>query len=553
MVHGVRAASTLFLAATVPSGIVVAMASDTPVNRAVPVPRLMRDALVPGLQMAIIADGRIASVRGFGTADVNTGMPVTPTTVFEAASLSKPVFAYGVLKLASAGRLDLDAPIDRYRSELQGPVAQLTARQLLTHTGGLQNGSGKMEVSVADIGRFSYSGDGFGLLQRVVEAITEQPLNEYMRQAVFQPLGMTQSSYVWRDEFRATKAFGHSFTGANAGRSRIPDARAQSSLETTAGDYARFMLAMVKGQGLAPTLARQVFEAQVKVERGCIDCLGKPRGALSDTVSWGLGWGLERTARGPFAWHWGDNNTMQAYAAMALDGSRGVLILTNSANGHSMMRTAAAQVLGVDAPGYAWGGVYAPYTDPPRELLVRIMRGGAVRPSDLALPRGDLGQVAERLAQGRRPADAAALLRRLPGGPKDASELALLAEAERKAGDLAQARRDAEAALSRDPANKRARAVIDRVEMGARVVPAALLDRYAGRYATPYGPLAVVRSGSRLVAHFEDQPPSDMLAMSEQQFLIENIGLPITFVQDADGHVTHAVVQAGSPVTLKRL
>lgn len=536
-----------------PSGFAAAAASDTPMNHPAPVPRLMRDALVPGLQMAIIANGRIASVRGFGTADVTTRVPVTPTTVFEAASLSKPVFAYGVLKLASAGRLDLDAPISRYRPELQGPVAQLTARQLLTHTGGLQNGSGKMEVSVADIGRFSYSGDGFGLLQRVVEAITKQPLDDYMRDAVFQPLGMVHSSYVWRDEFRATKAFGHGFTGANAGRSRIPDARAQSSLETTAGDYARFTLAMVKGQGLAPALAQQAFEEQVKLERGCIDCLGKPRGTLSDTTSWGLGWGLERTPRGLFAWHWGDNNTMQGYAAVTLDGSRGVVILTNSANGHSIMRTAAAQVLGIDAPGYAWGGVYAPYTNPSRELLVRIVRGGVVRPADLIMSRADLTQVAERLAQGGQPADAAALIRRFPGGPEGASELALLAEAERKAGDLAQARRAAEAALARDPANKRARDVIDRIEMSARVTPAALLGRYAGRYATPYGPLAVVRLGSRLVARFEDQPPSDMLAMSEHQFLIETIGLPITFVQGADGRVTHAVVQAGSAVTLKRL
>jgi len=553
MTLGVRIASAVLMAAALVPGATLALAGNALRTPAGSVSALMHEALVPGLQMAIISNGRVEAVRSFGTVDADTGAPVTKRSVFEAASLSKPVFAYGVLKLASAGRIDLDAPVGRYLPDLKGPAAQLTPRQLLSHTGGLPNGSGKLEVSTADIGRFSYSGDGFGLLQRVVVAITKQPLNDYMRTAVFEPLGMASSSYVWRDAYRATKVFGHSFTGTNAGRAHIPDARAQSSLETTAADYARFMLATIKGQGLNPALARQVFSPQVKLERGCSECLGKPRGRLSETMSWGLGWGLEQTKRGRFAWHYGDNNTMQGYAAITLDGSRGVVILTNSANGHSMIPSVASPVLHVDAPGYAWVRVYAPYTDPSRRLLVRVVHGGVLRQADLALPRADLIQIANRLTRGGKPGDAASLLRRLPGGPRDAGELGRLAEAERKAGDLLQARRDAEAALARDPTNKPARNVLEKIAMTGRPVPTALLDRYAGTYASPYGPLTVTRSGSRLVGRFEDQPPSDLLAMSDHQFLIDEIGLPITFVQGADGQVTHAVVEAGSSVTLRRL
>jgi hypothetical protein len=270
-------------------------------------------------------------------------------------------------------------------------------------------------------------------------------------------------------------------------------------------------------------------------------------------MSWGLGWGLEQTKKGRFAWHHGDNNTMQGYAAVALDGSRGVVILTNSANGHSIIPSVATPILHVNAPGYAWAGVYALHTDPARRLLVRIVRGGVARQTDLALPRADLIQVAERLTQGGKPAEAVSLLRRLPSGPGDADELALLAEAERKAGDLSQARRVAELALARNPTNKQARSVIEKIAMSTRAVPITLLDRYAGRYASPYGPLTVTRSGLRLVGRFEDQPPSDLLSMSDHQFLIDEIGLPITFVQGADGQVTHAVVDAGSLVTLRRL
>ena len=553
MALGVRIVSAVFIGAALMPGAALALPKTAPLARPVSVPKLMHEALVPGLQMAIISNGRIEAVRNFGTVDANTGAAVTKATVFEAASLSKPVFAYGVLKLASAGRIDLDALIGRYLPDLKGSAAQLTPRQLLSHTGGLPNGSGKLEGSTANIGRFSYSGDGFFLLQRVVEAITKQPLDDYMRTAVFEPLGMASSSFVWRDAYRATKAFGHSFTGTNAGRAHIPDARAQSSLETTAADLARFMLATIKGQDLDPTLARQLFGPQVKLERGCSDCLGKPRGPLSDTMSWGLGWGLEQTKRGRFAWHYGDNNTVQGYAAIALDGSRGVVILTNSANGHSIIPSVATPVLHVDAPGYAWVGVYAPYTDPARRLLVRIVQGRVARQPDLTIPRADLIQVADRLTQGGKPAEAATLLRRLPGGPGDAGELARLAEAQRKAGDLVQARRDAEAVLARDPTNKAALKVVEKIAMSARAVPTTLLDRYAGRYASPYGPLTVTRSGSRLVSRFEDQPPSDLLAISDHQFLIDEIGLPITFVQGVDGKVTHAVIQAGSPVTLRRL
>jgi CubicO group peptidase (beta-lactamase class C family) len=529
------------------------IADASPTHRPLSMTTLMDEALVPGLQMAVIAKGRIRSVRGVGIVNADTGSPVTRETVFEAASLSKPVFAYGVLKLASSGRIDLDAPVSRYLPDLKGPAAQLTARRLLSHTGGLPNGGGKLDVATADIGRFSYSGEGYGLLQRAVEAITNQPLNDYMRAEVFEPLGMRTSSYIWREEFKTTKSFGHGFTGANAGRTHIPVARAQSSLETTAGDYARFMLATVRGEGLDPAIAREALQPQVKLERGCVDCLGKPKGELSDSTSWGLGWGLERTDRGSFAWHWGDNNTMQSYAAIALDGSHGVVIFTNSSNGHSIMRSIASRELGVDAPGYALG-VYAPYTDPARRLLARIVRQGpaAVTSSDLSLPRAELIRIAERLMQGGKPVEAAALLRRLPGEPAIA-DLALLAEAERKAGNLGQARRYAEAALRREPSNGKAREAIDRIGMAARVVAPHILDLYTGRYRTPFGPLEVTRRGAGLVASLEDQPESEMLAMSDNSFLIERMGVPIEFIRGSDGRVSHAVVQAGSPVNLPRL
>jgi CubicO group peptidase (beta-lactamase class C family) len=75
------------------------------------VPDLLKDGDVPGLSLAIVRDGRIELQRAYGVKNAATGAPVDADTVFEAASLSKPVFAYAVLKLVDAGKLDLDAPV----------------------------------------------------------------------------------------------------------------------------------------------------------------------------------------------------------------------------------------------------------------------------------------------------------------------------------------------------------------------------------------------------------------------------------------------------------
>jgi CubicO group peptidase (beta-lactamase class C family) len=402
--------------------------------------------------------------------------------------------------------------------------------------------------------RFSYSGEGFRLLQMVVEKVTDQSLQSHMDEAVFQPLGMTSSSFVWRPEYEQRKAFGHSFTGSSAGRARIPEAKAASSLETTAADYARFLLAFVRGTHLSPAIARQALQRQTGVEEGCVVCLGRPAGAAAPNISWGLGMGLANTAAGWVAWHWGDNNTMQAYAAIALDGSRGTVILTNSANGHSVAQPIAASLLGFEAPGYAWGGSYSLYTDPGRQALSRIVRRqpGAVAAAAGALSRSDAMALAERLLAGDRPAEAAALVRAL-SEPRTGPEYALLAEALRRAGRPAEARKAAAQALRLEPENKRAKEAVRRTALAERQVPTALLARYAGRYSSPFGPLDVTNDGGRLTARLLDQPPSAMLPMSDSTFLMEGMGVPIEFVSGADGRITHAIVSAGGEIRLPRV
>src|SRR5687768_18588466 len=142
--------------------------------------RLMREGEVPGLSIVVIHRGRIAWQHAYG---------VTDRTVFEAASLGKPVFAYAVMKLVDAGVLSLDVPLHQYLPE---PVADermklITARMVLAHTTGFQNEvmpGETLKIHFTPGARFSYSGAGFLYLQRVVEHVTKKPLPLLMRELV---------------------------------------------------------------------------------------------------------------------------------------------------------------------------------------------------------------------------------------------------------------------------------------------------------------------------------------------------------------------------------
>ncbi len=107
------------------------------------IPQLMKDGDVPGLSIALVRDSQVLWQRGFGVKNAETKEAVVDNTIFEAASLSKPVFAYGVLKLVESNRLDLDAPLSKYLAqpyiENDERLNLITARRVLSHTTGFPN------------------------------------------------------------------------------------------------------------------------------------------------------------------------------------------------------------------------------------------------------------------------------------------------------------------------------------------------------------------------------------------------------------------------------
>src|SRR5215213_1478669 len=151
---------------------------------------LIDSAGVPGMSIAFLHNGTVAWTRGFGVRSVQDSAPVDENTVFEAASLSKPVVAYAALKLVDAGLLNLDRPLREYIDipELTDQRAnRITTRMVLSHTTGLQNEriNGEPLALAFNPGeKFSYSGEGFRLLQRVLESITRESLDQLSRRLV---------------------------------------------------------------------------------------------------------------------------------------------------------------------------------------------------------------------------------------------------------------------------------------------------------------------------------------------------------------------------------
>jgi CubicO group peptidase (beta-lactamase class C family) len=340
--------------------------------------------------MAVVDGGRVWT-RGFGEAVEEARQSVSDQTEFEAASLGKPVFAYAVLRLVDARILDLDRPLFDYLPTPEANNARMkrvTPRHVLSHTTGLPNWRtqpGPLEPA-GDPGKaFTYSGEAYFYLQRVVETVTGKPFARVMREQVLDPLGMKDTSYVWLPAFESRMAAGYDGqekrldvqaaigrrTLAIAAQWGIPltDWRydeaaravplinpewpplplymvpnAATSMITTVSDYARFLTRLVAPAGapgldLSPAARRAMASPQVR---------------LNSALSWGLGWGIQRDEHGEVLWHWGANNSFRNFVIADPANNRAVVVFTNSENGPRIYERVIVAVTGHDHPAFLW-------------------------------------------------------------------------------------------------------------------------------------------------------------------------------------------------------
>lgn len=315
---------------------------------------LINEKKVPGLSMVIIENAEVAMHLELGVKNSQNTEPIDSETLFEVASLSKPVFTYGVLKLMETSQLDLDKSLTDYlqysdiKNDERGNF--ITARMVLSHTSGFPNWRPKNEslkIHFQPGERFSYSGEGFLYLQKVIEHISGLSLEEYIQKNVFTPLKMHHSTFVWVNDHR--KALGHNLEG-NPIQIRTEPPNAAFTLHTSALDYAKFMIALFKGTGLKPETINEMFRSQVRVPETSTSYKSPCRS--SDSISWGLGIGLQHTETGDSFWHWGDNKGVKSFFLSFKNTS--IIIFTNSSNGLPVIQDIIRKYLNSPIPAFEW-------------------------------------------------------------------------------------------------------------------------------------------------------------------------------------------------------
>ena len=342
--------------------------------------KALADSHVTGAEIAVLNGGKVVWTEEFGQRDVAGKLPVTADTVMWGASLTKGVFGAYVMTLVDAGFIDLDKPVwqylgkplpqfDKYK-DLAGDVRwrRITARHLLSHTSGLANFAalepdGKMKLHWEPGTRFGYSGEGLNLMQLVVEKRMGKPLDELMKERIFQQLGMTHSSMVWQDALAETRRTGMTRRGSisvtRTGRIRVGRGRWIRRLGIWAVPGGSAVWAGDECEGAGGDAAASDHDY---VPAHQFPTLANDKGDEGSRVglSYGLGWGLlSATKYGPAFFKEGHGEGAQNYMICFREKGDCMIVMTNSENGELAFRTLFERILGDTVTPWEWEG-YTP-------------------------------------------------------------------------------------------------------------------------------------------------------------------------------------------------
>lgn len=311
------------------------------------IPALMDKYAVPGLAIGIIRNGRLTIVKSFGYSDIGLQKKMQENTVFQAASLGKPVFAYIAVTLARRGVLDLDVPLYTYINEevVTGDARskRISARMVLSHSSGLPN----LDIQQADMqfafepgAGFKYSGHAYLYLQRVLEKISGKSLQQLADEIVFAPLHMAHSGFIWKSAYSELFCSSYDNDGGKISASIKPDKGYSAwSLFTTLRDYAKFVAHIMATSSDPQSIAAAMLQSNV---------------VITDKVSWGLGWGLQATQPNSSFWHWGSMAGFRHFVVGYTKERIAVVVLSNGSRAFKIIEEAMAKAIGGRYPAYEW-------------------------------------------------------------------------------------------------------------------------------------------------------------------------------------------------------
>ena len=278
------------------------------------------------------------------------------TVIFQAASLSKVVFAYIVMRLYDRGEIDLNTPLYKYtdidRFADKESAKKITAKMVLTHRTGLPNWSvspSSENWPTSPIvfkhpvdSCFGYSGEGFAFLQRAIESIRGKNIEQIAQEEVFLPLGMDKTSYEWLPIYDTLAVDGYNAKGENKGKGRHPRANVGYTLRSCASDYAKFLNALLNGTGLSSHTAKMMI---TPMQEKAVRYADKHR-ECDNHIAWAMGIGTEYSPElGQLLWHWGNNGTFKAFFVVLPEKDSYLVYFTNSNNGHDIINDMTALFL----------------------------------------------------------------------------------------------------------------------------------------------------------------------------------------------------------------
>lgn len=296
---------------------------------------------VPGAAVAKVEQGRVIWAEGFGRAGEDR--PVTRETVFNVASLTKPLFATMTLHAAEAGELELDAPLARHWTDpdiADDPRhRQLTARLALSHQTGLPNwrGGGELHFQFDPGTRHEYSGEGFEYVRRALERASGESMTELMTRHVLTAAGMQDTVFGWQESLEKRFAGGYDEASEplDTGHLTNRGPNAAANTFTTVLDYARFAAWVARGAGLEAELFGEMTNPQAAHD--------------NPAEFFSLGWRVTQLPGQTVISHDGreDGVRTQVYVLPDVPNNTGkaLVILTNSSNGELLIRPLTALAL----------------------------------------------------------------------------------------------------------------------------------------------------------------------------------------------------------------
>ncbi len=296
----------------------------------------MDSLAVPGVSMAIINNSEIVYHRTFGVKNVNTKESIDSQSLFDAGSLTKTLFAYFALKSVDKGQLDLDKPLYQYLTfpdiEYDERYKLITARMVLSHSSGFpnwrrSNKDNKLDIKFSPGTDFNYSGEGYEYLAYVLAKINNIPkdsLQVLIQKDVFEPLKIKKSSTIWNREVELKRIDGHINGKVAKGwgiSSKKPGFYASYSLQSEASDYAKLLMAIMKGPGLSEKMRQEMLKVQIN----------------SKEKIWGLGIEIYSLNNGkPLYMHGGFNNDFSSGYLLSTDKNNGYVFFANSDTGYKL-------------------------------------------------------------------------------------------------------------------------------------------------------------------------------------------------------------------------